>query len=424
MNESSNYNDRFRPRAQSLFEARQRTNTELTISLLDRLISPRKVTDSSDETSTPTDPCEIIVRTGTKPTLFFIFQPLVAGFLVFPLLILFWQAGWNFMVEWLQTSTGKHWSVLPLLYCLAQLIFLFIYMDQDRLYDFVHRQNSSFFVRIILQLHNLLMASNYIVQWVSMWTIWDRYTSNEWVLMLIVSIAAILAVITIMGHPCDLVCAPFILSYDSIEYNIRIGTPFLTEKISERLAHFLNYIFYEFIMSLLSILAWRGSYTLLDVFLYPKDAYKSAGLSLCLGFPLYFLLMYTQSCSDRICSLPTFFYLNYPSLIRNIRHLAAFFACVLLWRGFWLLFDTYVEKVPLAVQSPYFFYLLCMSIAFIMLSLLRTASSINGPMSHMCDIYDLFPHYPNCYLICFYNDLNHSTSSKNSPIEPYSNPFL
>jgi len=233
MNETSSYNDRFRPRAHSLFENRQRTNTESTIALLDRFISSRKLINSSNETTGPTDGCDIIIRTGIRRTIIFICQPLIAGLLVFPLLILFWQAGWNFMVELLATSDGKHWAVLPILYALAQLIFLFIYLNQDHLYDCLHKQKRNIFISIILQFHTLITASNYIIQWVAMWTIWDRYTSGDWLLMLIVSIAAILAVIAIMGHPCDLVCAPFILSYDSVEYNIRIGSPFRTEKVMD-----------------------------------------------------------------------------------------------------------------------------------------------------------------------------------------------
>ena len=43
MSESASYSSRFRPRAQSLFEYRPRTNTELTIALLDRLISTREI---------------------------------------------------------------------------------------------------------------------------------------------------------------------------------------------------------------------------------------------------------------------------------------------------------------------------------------------------------------------------------------------
>ena len=89
------------------------------------------------------------------------------------------------------------------------------------------------YISIILQIHTFTTATTYIMQWISMWTVWDRYTSDDWRLMLVVSIAALLAVIALMGHPCDLVCAPFILSYDSMEYNIRIGSPFLTEKVMQ-----------------------------------------------------------------------------------------------------------------------------------------------------------------------------------------------
>ncbi|CAF1213918.1 unnamed protein product [Adineta steineri] len=438
MSEAINYNDRFRPRAQSLFENRQRTYSELTISLLDRFLTSRKLTNISNETTAPSsDECEFIIRNGTRRTIFFICQPLIAGLLVFPLLILFWQAGWNFMVELIgppppgkhRATLPQHWTTLPILYIMAQVIFLLIYLNQDRLYDYLHKRKNKLFICIILQCHNFLTSSTYILQWVSMWTIWDLYTSADWLLMLIVSVAAILAVIAIMGHPCDLVCAPFILSYDSIEYNIRIGSPFVTEKINECLAHFLNYIFYEFIMSLLSILAWRGSYKLLDVFLYPENPHMSAALSLCLGYPFYFLLMYTQSYSDKSCLLPTFIYLNYPSFIQTIRHLTAFFTCILLWRGFWLLFDEDIATMSLAKESPCLFYILCMSISFFILSLMRTASSINGPMSHMSDRYDLFPHYPNCYLIHWFNQMESSDetasdSSRNTTIEPYSNSFL
>jgi len=222
---------RFRPRAQSLFEYRPRTNTELTISLLDRFISSRNLNTSAIEIGS-TNECEVVIRTGSKRRIFFIIQPIIASLIVFPLLILFWQAGWNFTVEWLESTTiGKHWSTLVGLYFLAQTIFLLIYLNQDHLYDHLHRQKNQFYVTFLLQFHTFITSVTYIVQWVSMWTIWDRYTSDDLLLMLSVSISALLAFIALIGHPCDLVCAPFILSYDSVEYNIRIGSPFSTEKV-------------------------------------------------------------------------------------------------------------------------------------------------------------------------------------------------
>lgn len=137
----------------------------------------------------------------------------------------------------LNTSTGKHWATLPALYALAQFTLLHIYLNQNHLYDYLYKHRDHWGTSIVLQMHLFLTSTIYIVQWISMWTIWDRYTSQDWLLMLIVSIAAVLAVIAVMGHPCDLVCAPFILSYDSIEYNIRIGSPFLTEKVGDPLSN-------------------------------------------------------------------------------------------------------------------------------------------------------------------------------------------
>lgn len=200
--------------------------------------------------------------------------------------------------------------------------------------------------------------------------------------------------------------------------------------MNEYAAHSLNYVVYEYVIGLLSILAWRGSYKLLDVRLYPNNDFKSALLSLSLGYPVYFFLMYTQSYSNKIRLLPSFIFVNCPSLNPNFRHLTAFFVCVLLWRGYWLLFDTYVATIAIESKSPYLFYLTCMFVAFILLSLVRTASSINGPMSHMNDRFDLFPHYPNCYLVELFDndekssDKISSNSSQNTNDEPFTVAFL
>lgn len=232
MNETTKYHDRQRPRAQSLFEQRRsRTNTELAINLFERLISPPDSPISSNESPTLPDTPNLLNRQSTRRTLFFIIQPIVAGFLVFPLLILFWQAGWNLIDEWLRKPIAQHWAILVLLYTLAQSILFIIYLNQDHLYDYLRKQKFAFWITFLLQCHTFLTAVTYILQWISMWTIWDRYTSQDWILMLLISIAALLAVIVLMGHPCDLVCAPFILSYDSIEYNVRIGSPFVLEKV-------------------------------------------------------------------------------------------------------------------------------------------------------------------------------------------------
>jgi hypothetical protein len=232
MSESLTYDGNYRRRSQSLFEYSPRVDPELTVYILNKLVSSHESTllvTASVISTIGSD--EVIPPSSKKRTIFLICEPIVAGFIIFPLLIIFWQSGWNFMIEWLDTPSGQRSAILPSLYFLSQFIFLIIYINQDRLYDFLAKQKIKFFVIIILQFHSFITALNYIIQWVTMWTLWDRYTSDDWLLMLIISITAILAIIALTGHPCDLVCVPFILSYDSIEYNIRIGTPFVTEKV-------------------------------------------------------------------------------------------------------------------------------------------------------------------------------------------------
>jgi hypothetical protein len=230
---TTNVPDRFRPRAQSLFEYRPRINTDWTANLVERLLVSLDSTNCSNEATIASDTCVLVTHNHLQRTIFFIGQPLVASLLIFPLLIIFWQAGWNFMDKWLNTSHGEHWTIVVLIYILAQCIFLCIYLNQDHFYDYVRQQKYPFLVRFILQTYTLIISSSYILQWVSMWTICDRYTSQDWRLMLMMSLVSVLVMICLMGHSCDLVCAPFILSYDSIEYNIRIGSPFLTDKVTD-----------------------------------------------------------------------------------------------------------------------------------------------------------------------------------------------
>ena len=231
MSESISYNNHHRPRARSVFEIHSETDNQIQIVLFNQLLTYQNSSHSSNETTVSIDQSQLIIREGKKRTIFFICGPLIAAFLVMPLITLFWQAGWNLLYKWLDTPIGKHWAVLLMVYFLGQLILLVIYLYQDYLYDYLYKQKIKLFISIILQFHILITSLAYIIQWVTIWTMWDRYTPDDWLSMLLVSITAVVAVIALMGHPCDLVYAPFILSYDSIEYNIRIECPFSTKNV-------------------------------------------------------------------------------------------------------------------------------------------------------------------------------------------------
>lgn len=237
MSESSSYDGGHRQRAQSLFDYRPRINTELTRTLLNKLISAHRLSLPSTDTAVSSVNPQLTSPTDKKGRRFFLCEPLVAGLVIFPLVVIFWQSGWNLVIEWINNYTVHHALMLPGLYMLSQVILLIIYLNQNRLYNFLVKREFNGAVLLVLQSHSLLTACTYIIQWVSMWSIWDLYTSEDWSMMFISSIAAILGLIALAGHPCDLVCAPFIVSFDSVEYNIRIGTPFATNKVCSLLRY-------------------------------------------------------------------------------------------------------------------------------------------------------------------------------------------
>ena len=127
----------------------------------------------------------------------------------------------------------KYYSFQSLLisYLIIQLFLLCFYLGQNYFYNFVKKQN--FIIKLILlKFHIFFLASIYIIQWDMIWTIWDQYTFDEWYIQLFISLIFFFALIVINGNSSDLVCAPFIHSYDSIECCLQFSCPFLTEKVS------------------------------------------------------------------------------------------------------------------------------------------------------------------------------------------------
>ncbi|CAF0768010.1 unnamed protein product [Adineta ricciae] len=343
----------------------------------------------------------------------FICEPLISGLIIFPILVLFWECGWNLVLILLNILNGFHvnlhldemtqedfesytWQSLLGPYLIAQVILLVYYLGQDKVHHFLKTQH--WLIRaILLKLHILVLASCYIVQWEMLWTIWDQFTPHEWYFETTVSIASLFALIVFIGHLSDLICSPFVFSYDSIEYCVFFGCPLLTREMKTWKINFINYILYEIIISNLSIMTWRGFYHCLDEYLYPDDLALSAGICLILGYVLYFPLMYFQTYLEELnlkYEFWTFVSINFPQFYRNIRHLLAFVSCVFAWRGYWVLCDAYVD----IFYDYYLTYLFLYLLSFVVLCLLQTASSTNGPLSNMENEHNFFPLYPHCYV--------------------------
>ncbi|CAF1183239.1 unnamed protein product [Adineta ricciae] len=345
----------------------------------------------------------------------FLLEPILTGCFLFPLLVLFWDCGWNLTVTMLNALNdyasnynldGLDYSEqgygeyspqsLMVTWVIDEIAFLIFYLGQDVLYHFLNKQKM-IVKQIIVKIHIFILAFLYIIQWQMMWTILDQYTSQDWGFMFVFSLAGIFALMALTGTLSDLICAPFVVSYDSIEYCIQFECPLETEQMSRWKVNLMNFVLYEILISNITIIIWHGFYVILDQYLYPDEISKSIWICIVIGYLLYFPLMYLQYYGENKTwnnKFWTLFVSNFPQFHRNIVHALAFASCLFLWHGFWVFYDTYLR----IFDKYYETYLLISLLVFIFLSVLQTFSSMNGPLKTMDDDYHFFPIYPHCYV--------------------------
>ena len=332
-------------------------------------------------------------------------EPILSGVFLFPILILFWQCGWNFVISILDrfshVNPDDEQIVYPfrnliIPYVIVEILILILYLCQNQIYKYLKKRNQIVEI-ILLKLHIFYLSVLYVIQWVVIWTLYHQYLPNQLDFQILLTISSIAMLIVLIGHLSDLVCSPFIFSYDSIEYCIHFGCPLLTKDMPSWKINLINFLLYEVIISNLSILIWHGLYNILDDYLYPDNVNKSAGICLIAGYALYFPLMYFQSYFEELnlkFSFWTFISINFPQFYRNIRHLLSFVSCVFTWRGWWMLFDEHLLMFDDSSRT----YLLFVLMSFIVLSIIQSASSLNGPLSNIPDPYGFFPLYPHSYI--------------------------
>lgn len=204
---------------------------------------------------------ETILTTSTRRFLFVI-EPVVGGLILFPIIALFWYCGWNLGLilsnhlnhfpldlninQTIPTDYGPYsWQSLLFPYLIVQFLLLLYYLLQDSIYTFLEKR--MWIIRnSLLQFHIIVLATIYILQWKILWSVWDQSTLRGWQFEITFSVASLFATIAFTGHLSDLVCSPFLLSYDSIDYCIHFGCSLLTRDVSSFL--FLKYdLFLSFV---------------------------------------------------------------------------------------------------------------------------------------------------------------------------------
>jgi hypothetical protein len=174
--------------------------------------------------------------------IFFFIEPIIGGLILFPIIALFWESGWNLVHIILnllnklpsdfnaKDTPSYTWQSLVCPYLIVQFLLLLYYLCQNLIYNFLTDQKWIIQI-LLLEFHIFVLATIYVIQWEMLWTIWDEYIPHEWYFELTLSLTALFAFIVFNGHLSDLVCSPFLFSYDSIEYCIHFGCPLLTRDV-------------------------------------------------------------------------------------------------------------------------------------------------------------------------------------------------
>ncbi|XP_049868395.1 uncharacterized protein LOC126368436 isoform X1 [Pectinophora gossypiella] len=137
----------------------------------------------------------------------------------------------------------------------------------------------------------------------------------------------------------NMLASPYFLVTDGKEATYIFTTRFKTNFSSRETAlYVLDCVFSVSVVGSLVVFVWRGSWALLDIFLFPGDPLKSCWSSLIVGYALVVATFALQApvrwAAARLHGAPRL-------LLADVYHLLSFFATVNVWRGVWGLLDIY-----------------------------------------------------------------------------------
>nr|XP_049696517.1 uncharacterized protein LOC110379139 isoform X3 [Helicoverpa armigera] len=144
--------------------------------------------------------------------------------------------------------------------------------------------------------------------------------------------------ITILRASRNLLASPYFLVTDGKEPTYIFTTRFNISNSRETMLYILDCIFSVTVVGSLVVFVWRGSWALLDIFLFPDDKSKSCWTSLIAGYVVVIVTFALQApvrwSAARLHGAPRL-------LLADVYHLVSFVATVNVWRGVWGLLDIY-----------------------------------------------------------------------------------
>ncbi|CAG4949364.1 unnamed protein product [Colias eurytheme] len=264
-----------------------------------------------------------------------IFTTSVAG----PLIIIYWQVTWHLMdiyiCPWNPFLSAVVTTAIGLTFGLILSIF------QHYICQRVTPEIGRVKYFVITRLYTYIAGVVNIGACRGVWNILDL-TEKDPLTTVFTTASSIIALICLKALR-NLEAAPFSVAIDDDEGYFDASTFYRTSS-RETALYILDCVFSVTVVGSLVVFVWRGSWALLDIFLFPDDPSKSCWTSLIMG---YSLVVITFSLQVPMRWAAAKLQGAGRLLLVDVYHLVSFVATVNVWRGVWGLLDIYFYP-----QSP------------------------------------------------------------------------
>ncbi|XP_026732852.1 uncharacterized protein LOC113497485 isoform X2 [Trichoplusia ni] len=200
--------------------------------------------------------------------------------------------------------------------------------------------------RILSRVYTYIFILSNIMQWRGGWGLLDMFVDtilpdpsdpHRPVLIATITVIFVLS-ISLLRSARNLLAAPYFLVTDGKEPTYIFTTRFKIANSRDTILYILDCIFSVAVVGSLVVFVWRGSWALLDIFLFPDDKSKSCWTSLIVGYAVVLVTFALQApvrwAAARLHGAPRL-------LLADVYHFISFVATVNVWRGVWGLLDIY-----------------------------------------------------------------------------------
>ncbi|KAM3963636.1 LOW QUALITY PROTEIN: transmembrane protein fuseless [Aphomia sociella] len=262
-----------------------------------------------------------------------------ASVVVAPAVVTYWQSTWTLMDLYVLPDN----PVMSAAACAAFGLFydIFVCVFQSQLHKFLNPDSGRLTYYVFSRLYTYLAAVACVGAWRGVWNLLNECTGDSARTLLSTTAAATLSLAALRALR-NICAAPFAVAVDSPQDYFDVPTMFRTTMFRtssrETMLYVLDCIFSVAVVGSLVVFVWRGSWALLDIFLYPDDKVTSCWTSLIVGYALVVVTFALQApvrwAAARLHGAPRL-------LLADVYHLASFIATVNVWRGVWGLLDVY-----------------------------------------------------------------------------------